>query len=1179
MSVFVGQRPIGTRNSGGLVPQNEFDVEQIDFVARGIFNDLEGAASNLFDYRNYDPRESFPVQNYVNDWKNAFRIKTKVGGINTIEQLDAQEAGDLPGAQETKVDLIKLVQSPASTIVDTLKFATKDALNPKDLEQRTKQRLFREIIFSGNAPVGSGARGFLDQITETAKKTTESALEKRYGNLDLSDFELQTKTTSRYYTSKSGTPVNIGRSVGKVKKKYRLVGGVLEESGDSTYNLIKQLDNNVYELIGKQPAATARRGAEAKLQATSLKIHRELLKQNRAKIGKHFLEAIDNPRNPLDKIAVSAITTNLAGFTEQVNLVEILEDVDSLFGKTSKDLVKSVRLGVFKEGELTASKLAGATGLADVEKVLQSASGNFSNLLGAIDAAEQKIGAIEALYNTPDIGIIHRQYFENNVVPLKEFITDFKARFSGTGEASDFNANRLARKFKDALTSGDEQTIKSLQRDLGILKDAFSGDNPTGYFASKIPGLNKAFGDGAFKQYLKSLSEDYIINTANVPGSVLDTLEKVGVPYSTRVAGVVRLFREENAGYLARDIGNQLEKGILVSNQLWKKFKLYFPNIHQFNRQVQDILKRTHNLGLVFEADYEAIAFGPFAALMETNFFQNNFRVKVDLGGGVTQSFKFQGGKDFENFAKIYTFFKENKFDPELIQKLYSAASISDLADFTDAIKDLDATGLTSLKPDDLQKLSVEIQSLIDFINKNLGNRLVSPDGKINAAILKSVFDAIESIRNNPNYIAITQKFAGVLEKFNSSLSKLQSLGLQKISKFIAPIQYVKTAISKTLATALTGLIVTATGGTTGAFSGAIEVALQYAIQKLIVDPVFKVINLFAHPAQLGAAIEEQIAKYAKRFVSWCMLPCGCVGLLACFVIIVIISTIPTLNPTKDPGGNTPQAPTANTAPQNPGGNIPGNTGPGGGGTPVPACGAIEPTIVSCPLASAAGPAFTAQSYSPTGGHGTNNYWSLVGGIPCRFEIPIIASLIMDGGSPISCTGTGHGPSAACAPSNDSASVCFLPYTYDVLDDDGNVIDTVTVPPRDDPAQTYYGYALDIEDGATDTGSIPDFNNPPVYAPTFDGVVGWTLSSGSFRSNDNGGYIVLTGDNGVTEYKMLFLHVTPNPSCTTTAQAGNAIGTLYPTEDFDDHLHIELLRRPVGGGSWEPITPETVISC
>lgn len=228
-----------------------------------------------------------------------------------------------------------------------------------------------------------------------------------------------------------------------------------------------------------------------------------------------------------------------------------------------------------------------------------------------------------------------------------------------------------------------------------------------------------------------------------------------------------------------------------------------------------------------------------------------------------------------------------------------------------------------------------------------------------------------------------------------------------------------------------------------------------------------------------------------------------------------------------------------------------GQSGGCSGGT-TGSCGqSVSPS--SCVFRS--GAVNTATSYNSVSekGHGSNEYWSIVGNA-CWSNIPTewmtkIAGIVNN--NPLGA----RGPTQSADAGND------------------NVCRNETL------LSNWYGYAADFDTTAP---------CKTVFAPLIGGVTNWVKSGSvtytnidhiSGKSTQMNG-VILTGINGDDVYKMLLYHlgfVVPAQSYLAGQAVGelqtwiNAVGT-----DIS-HVHIEMLKSTDGGGTYEFIKPETLI--
>ncbi len=593
-----------------------------------------------------------------------------------------------------------------------------------------------------------------------------------------------------------------------------------------------------------------------------------------------------------DRTAFETIARAKFGLTRQ-------EDIDTAFVTLS---------GFAKKAEVYATVDAIEKNMGDMAKNLGYVFNEGAN--------PKHMGKIAGL--TKDL--------ETNVQQAKDQMNDLAAYYATNG------APELARQFKDQAQELDNY-LNNLQTDLldplkrGEIK--YDGRISAQLMSNRVnkhknalagydvlnEGVKKGFGERVLKEDLQSN---------------LDRNNSVGF-YTKDVEGVRRIMiwnqrieneyiREAYGDLIGHFFGAKFLNTYLYAGRLKGKISSYTPSY-----AIREILERMHYFGLKVDENYLKdkeykdmfIAFRPMAWMIKEGPLRNIVanRVTVDIrdkktGKLIVDKIQTVGGDHFKMAIELGKLKEAGIIDDNMLLAMLGT-DLMDPKAKNDLINLLNKTGILGESEESVKKFMGELQQLQAWL-KGAGNKLgiYNPDGTLNLSRLY-YFDAFLAwVKKRKaagfDFIDLTRKYAGLMEKLTSTLNRVQSFVGTKAGKFLKPITYIKYAIAE-------GIADLVSGGIEGA-SGGLATPVALAVRKVLIGAIVriedKVLNglkavrnaLFKMDfSDFWQAGIESLEKTAQKLAYISLFGCGPLVLLAGLGFMGIISTINPENPAKSP--------------------------------------------------------------------------------------------------------------------------------------------------------------------------------------------------------------------------------------------------------------------------------------
>lgn len=701
---------------------------------------------------------------------------------------------------------------------------------------------------------------------------------------------------------------------------------------------------------------------------------------------------------------------------------------------------------------------------------------------------------------------------------------------------------------KRVVTSEGGTSIVNLSlNEAGNFRNRFSNVKSGGLFGSGLGGRD-LFKRGAKNRVLRDMSEEWwkYGDQAKVLGAMTEK--------GNSIFALFPLLEEQRAQGFWDEFFRQMEKGKLldtfVLSRVKDKFKYYTPSYW-----VEHALSKSHYFGLKMDDGALKKATGGFWYNQFTRkdglakgAHAHNFGISFDLGGR-SHKMKMQGGDHlkFVDSMKGHLIGEKGKFQfsDSQLKKLLSAKNGDEFSKIAHGL----ASGMSA---SDIKNLEKQFDTFKDFFRRHHKFIGIPADKIDDPEMMFQVFQGIHQRGLHLDRIGVskvsglTTKYMGGLQKLHLKLNHAQTLLYERFGHIIRPFVNIKSRItnkimaSVALKKVLTRLAVKLTD-TLGATLGGVGAFLGEALEPLIRYVVGKVVDFgekFLKSALKGDVVKvfQELFESVGKTFTWAIkttiailaVPLVFFGLII-MLFGAVLGGISPVNPTQIGGGEY----------------MSGNMIPGGNvARPYQPCSVPTKPANDCFFLQ--GNTGSAGSYNPAGqtstgggrGHGSNNYWNIVGDV-CNFNIPTQTSGFPARGSTVTTAG-------------NSASYCF----------------------NKTPKNEYYGFAADY----------PPVGCGTIYFPNI--AQSWTIVETGFATF--GSMAISTGyagpnGTGGERYKMILLHLAPGGVYETNTSSQNRYAS--PGDRASEladwggrtHLHVELLEWNTNNGNWVPRRPEEVV--
>ncbi|NMB69591.1 hypothetical protein GYA27_00085 [candidate division WWE3 bacterium] len=664
------------------------------------------------------------------------------------------------------------------------------------------------------------------------------------------------------------------------------------------------------------------------------------------------------------------------------------------------------------------------------------------------------------------------------------------------------------------------------------------------------------------RSLLRNMSEEFTQRGAKKGlGHLFSELEKKhpnGELKTSRLKAYVDRLAYERDSDSIDTVINMLERGNFMETIIWSRMKRYLTGMTPAY-YTEQMMKKFSYFGLMIEDDdrFDLNSLNGRKLKLSSNLdapgaiYGNWFKIKhaqeytyKDLAGlevksNVVFSGKIWGGKHFEGMEGLFSMRKlvdSGELTPQALAFMIAHAEDGCFSnsDFLAELARLN--GGRGIVPKNADKFALQLVKLREWVDKN-GARLGANVNSSDPAYWLGLIDALGKKTGN-GAIALSKRYAGLLDKLIAKLNFLQSVVLTKIGKFLAPINYLKTIIVEAVSEFFLKMLDVAAGAASGGILAGFTAALGRVLKpviRFIVRRVVDATETFVKGVIQGDIflVFIELEKTFLRFAKYALIVAG-IPFFIIFMISMMFggATMTTYSPID------PTSPSSVVVEEYTGGvNL--NAGPG---IPPPD---VEPIAtggyITCGDATYGQCNVTYPSYGATAGHGTNAYWGNSGS--CSFSIPYIAFPDLYWSDATSCIGS-------CSPTWDPGNVC---HNYTNRSPAWNEVD-------------FYGFAADYQ-----TSCGGDYARA-VVAPAIAGIDSWTVTQSGCANHSRPGcvgyyYANLSG-SGSNVATLHIMHLEGEPGQTTYAPGE----VIQRYETGMNHVHVELI---LGG---DVVKPESVFT-
>jgi len=1168
-------------------PKNIKPLKGFDFTMDHLLEEINDLELNLTNQGGYLP--GWVKDRLVDDFQKQLQASVEASkGIADVETLDEYDANSLPGAFGITVNMNPLdwAKDPGKQAQKTLENWKKAVVNWGDVETRIKENLWTQVVkedpqywrvagaenLKGEAPWAEAtANRITSRMRSTgAKYETDSNI--TLGGISLIAADKTKRSTAgidkRYELEDVVDPIT-GATVQKVKTKIDLTKGV--EVFD-TREVYRTVEDDLAD-VGSKVVAFERFSSFAPRRDDKFDdfqssvfnaVDRELsygkLKDYLNEDGHEALKAEYEVFHAKKAIADSMGKVN-EGYTK--GLKKGMEYL-AMEGDTSK-------LITFERDKATNQVIIDPkTGLPKVKPRIDSATGK--PLINS--ATGEVVPEFDVFYNYKEtlrksIEDLDTKVFGSS--PTLEKLMDKKefAALQKQMTAYRTHLEDMQTKFENARTALGEIGVGSNtgQRAAAILQIRQLELTATGGFVGKGFTGGDMVVDSLQRSLLRSMSDEFTQRGAKSGlGHLIAELEREhGELKISRLKVYVDRLKYERDSDAIDTVINMLERGNFMETIVWSRLKRYATGMTPAY-YTEQVMKKLSYMGLVIGDDprFEQHAWIKGASGIRKKFgsnldepgqlYGNWFTIKhketykfkneagIDVQSTVSFNGKIWGGKHFEGVDGLIAMRKlvdSGELTPHALAFMITNAHDGCFNDAAFLAKLAQLNGGKGVIPKDAENFALQLVRLREWVDKN-GARLGGTVNTTDPGYWLGLIDALGKQKNRFGGIALTKRYAGLLEKISAKLNYLQNVILAKFGKFLAPVVYLKTIVVEAISEALLKLLDAAAGAASGGILAPITAALGRILKpivRFIVRRLADATETFIKGVIQGdmfllfSEFEKTFLKFAKYVLIITGIPFLVVFFFATMFTGTVMTTYSPIDPTA-PARNYGSGPLGDGAPIDP-------NNPGGPGIPAPID--VPPLAVGGTVLCGGGDIgghceTTCGSYGgPDGCHGSNDYWSWIGN--CLYAIPYLPNAgRISWSDNISCTGS-------CAPRWDPASICH------------------NVNPQSPAFQTtdYYGAAADMASSCT--GSYAR----AVYAPDIGGITNWTVTQNGCAQRSSGGcadayfYVNLSGSSGELVMLIHLLHL-EGPAAKDSYAPGEFIQT-YGNPGGGPHVHVEIMQN------------------
>jgi hypothetical protein len=798
----------------------------------------------------------------IDDWKQ--NLKVSMDSINIRpEEYDEYDAGTLPGASQIQLNInpVDIINDPGKWASMTAKDWYKATFNWNDLESRYRRQVWRNVFSEADT-----SHNVFEDISATALGTNIAA---------------QAGIDKTYYGSGSGNPIYLyGRKIYRDDDRS-------DQSREMNLNVKTTTDpsGNIDIKTFTDKTAKYTKGVDVMAEFAD-------------SVANYDLQARFGPKREVERDKVS-----YAGYRAVVT--EMQKD------KTA--------IAVRKSNKALDDALTAAETKLSVYETMQTVSKDFNDYKEDLSKMALKNQSMDPTKVT--------QLVDRNVDRLKDIdrqISDLAAN-GLTKQASELQS--YANEFKSDI----ERVLKTRALDPSQVanmnvKSAINSLTPaiSGGMAGRPIGSSRTFNQSAMSKVLRSMDNEV---GRQLGGTDLGTLVREVAKHDNKLASravvggmvYVRNTAEINAGM---EVFNALESGKFMETYVWNRMRNYVMAYTPAG-YTDRFLKKNNYFGLKvvdqdrFEKSMIYKLSKPFGDKevpnkLYGNWFtlRDNFARDPNLHG-VTMNARLYGGNHFKVVGSMHRLIKENDWakNPKAVAHFMTIIDTSkgmpSSAQIAQSLRQLNPNSewmkklillndgkvpsfVSEMQDKNMVGFMTDLATFKLWLQKNKGRLGMNIDENDPRYYL-ALFSALKRFDGNPDFINITKKYAGMLEKVFVRLNQLQTfLARSIIGKIAAPAAYVKRIISDWISTGITrALQLLSSAGSAGALApvvAALEPVIRFVV-RITVDKVGEYVKVFYNAivkADIDGVfklVDKQVERSSKLVL----------GIMAAFLMFFII--------------------------------------------------------------------------------------------------------------------------------------------------------------------------------------------------------------------------------------------------------------------------------------------------
>ncbi len=827
---------------GGQIEPTEFNMDQILRQIDSVSADYDQMGANA---------PKWVYDRIIDDWQQSFKASILPVPVNP-EDLDDYSAESLPGGAGVRFNLnpVDIIKDPQKWATNTIKDWAKTTVNWQDLDTRYRQRVWKDVFQKE------------PNIQNVFEETAAYALG---DNIDA-----QGGFKGPGYQTTDNPLRLYGRDI------YIPVASKQEREFKADLNVTVLPDGTVKTQVYKARDAETKGGIDVMAEFAD-------------SVAKYETETFFGPRresarDKVDYNGYRAVVTEMkhneaakSVIAGDINMQRTMDIAEAKLGIYDSMNSISEDLGNY-EKKLKEAAINKKPIDTDLASKLQfgDPTKNIKSVRDKLDQIDKQISDLEA------------KGFKEHARHLREtYANPYRKQIEGVltspavipSQVGSMNINSAIKNF--SLAMGGSGSMKRAVKEGRILEPS----HPRSLLREMDSDLTRPGG-----------------KTYALGGLVHKVVKEDPQAASRAVVGSLVFVRNTADINAAMDIVSSLESGKFMEKYVWDRMKNYFPTPGALT---QRYLERHNYFGIKVEDDARfensviyrmsnvlgskevpSKAFGNYFSIHDN--FANNETLSKQ---GIALNARFYGGSHFKAVGPMADMIKLNGWDknPKALAEFMKIIDITKGEQgVIDALKNLDQNSPwmiafaskygypkfpPSVKDAELYNFMKDLQTFKKWIHENKGRLNINVD-ESNEGYYLALFTALNKFNNNPDFINITKRFAGVLERVYVQVNRIQTFLYKSVlGKILMPAAYLKRAITDAISTGITRILQLAasagSGGALAPLAAVIEPLVRFVV-RLTVDKVSEYVKLFynaiVHADIDGVfkAVDKQVERASK---------------------------------------------------------------------------------------------------------------------------------------------------------------------------------------------------------------------------------------------------------------------------------------------------------------------------